>query len=95
MERAPVVFILGIVILGAAFLVSITISTKDKRRIQDYLSERGATDIVISKVWLTGQRNTSVYDVMYTDRQGVSCQTRCIIPYGWFGDSGIYWKDSV
>ena len=95
MESVPVVFILGIVILGVAFLVGSTISVKDKRRIQDYLSERGATEIVISKVWLNGQRNTSIYDVAYTDRQGVPCRTRCIIPYGWFGDSEIYWKDSV
>ena len=95
METMPIVLILGIVILGAAFLVGITISVKDKRRIHDYLSERGATDIVISKMLLNGQRNTSIYDVVYTDRQGVSCRTRCMIPYGWFGDSEIYWKDSV
>ena len=95
METMPIVLILGIVILGAAFLVGITISVKDKRRIHDYLSERGATDIVISKMLLNGQRNTSIYDVVYTDRQGVSCRTRCTIPYGWFGGSEIYWKDSV
>jgi hypothetical protein len=94
-ESVPVVFILGIVTLGVAFLVGSTISAKDKRRIQDYLSEQGATDIVISKVWPTGQRNTSIYDVVYTDRQGVSCRTRCMIPYGWFGGSEIYWKDPV
>ena len=95
MESTSVVVILGIVILGAAFLVGITISAKDKRRIHDYLSERGATDIVISKMLLNGQRNTSIYDVVYTDRHGVSCRTRCTIPYGWFGSSEIYWKDSV
>ena len=95
METMPVVLILGVVILGAAVLVGVTISRKDKRRIQDYLSERGATDIVISKVWLTGQRNTGIYDVVYTDSQGASCRTRCMIPYGWFGDSEIYWKDPV
>jgi hypothetical protein len=94
-ESTLVVVVLGIVILGAAFLVGITISAKDKRRIHDYLSERGATDIVISKMLLNGQRNTSIYDVAYTDRQGVSCRTRCTIPYGWFGGSEIYWKDSV
>jgi hypothetical protein len=95
METVPIVLILGIVILGVALLVGATICAKDQRRIQDYLSERGATDIVISKVWLTGQRNTSTYDVAYTDRQGKPRRTRCLIPYGWFGDSEVYWKDPV
>jgi hypothetical protein len=95
MENAPVVLILGIVTLGVALLVGTSISKRDKRRIQDYLSERGATDIVISKVWLTARRNTSIYDVAYTNRQGAPCQTRCMIPYGWFGKGEIYWKDPV
>jgi hypothetical protein len=95
MENTPVVLILGIVILGVALLVGTSISKRDKRRIQDYLSERGATDIVISKVWLAGWRNISIYDVAYTDRQGSLCRTRCMIPYGWFGDDEIYWKGPV
>ena len=90
MENVPVVSVLGIVVLGVAFLVGISVSKRDKRRIQDHLREQGATDIVISREWSTG-----AYYVEYTDRQHRRRGTHCKIIYGWFGGSEIYWKDPV
>jgi hypothetical protein len=96
MDSTPIIFILGIVLIVAAIFVSAAASDRDKRRINQHLVERGATDIFISRAWAPGDRDTSTYDVAFTDSQGEERRTRCKIRrFGWFRDGEIYWKDPV
>ena len=88
------IVIAGIVILAVA--VGYARNQTNKQRIHEYLSAKGATDVVISKAWFTHDRDTNTYDVEYTDRQGRYCRNRCKVRSSWFArDDAIYWRDPV
>jgi hypothetical protein len=67
----------------------------DTKFIRLYLGSRGATDIIISKVWFAGGNIYNVYDVTYTDIEQQRRQNRCIIQSGFSLDRPIYWKDDI
>lgn len=96
MGATPIIVILGIVLVVAAIFASAAASEGDKRRINQHLIERGATDIFISRAWTPGDRDTSTYDVAFTDSQGEQRRTRCQVRrVGWFGNPEIDWEDPV
>jgi uncharacterized protein (DUF58 family) len=96
MGIAPVVLILGIVLVAAAILASAAASGENQQRIRQHLVERGATDIFISKAWTPGDRGTNTFDVAFTDSQGEQQRTRCQVRrVGWFGNPEIDWEDPV
>jgi hypothetical protein len=96
MEATPIIFLLGIVLVVVAILASAAASQGDQQRVRQYLVERGATDIFISKAWAPGDRSTNTYDVAFTDGQGEQRRTRCQVRrVSWFGNPEIDWEDPV
>ena len=84
-------FIIAVAII-ASILEGYAKYIKDKRRICDYLYEKGATDVTIAKVWFAGGKYHNVYDVTYTDCKHRHCQNRCKVQSSLFSDGPIYWK---
>lgn len=96
MEGAPIIVILGFVLVVAVILASAAASGGNQQRIRQHLVERGAADIFISKAWAPGDRGTNTYDVAFTDSQGEQRRTHCQVRrVGWFGNPEIDWEDPV
>jgi hypothetical protein len=85
---------IAILVLG---VMTVCIRSRvDKGRIREYLSARGATDILITKVWFPTHEYTTTYDIAYTDPRGSRRTNRCKICYSLFTlDGRIYWRDPV
>ena len=91
MNALFILFILVIIVVS--FTIRHLQTTSHKLRIREYLQARAATNIIISKVWLDLDKNTSTYDVRYTNHQGRDCLTSCKIRTGFLGSGEIYWRD--
>jgi len=55
---------------------------------------KGATDITISLVWFTHDRDTHTYNAQYT-LEGQPRLNRCKIRHWLWSDQDIYWKDPL
>lgn len=88
-------FILFVIIwIIIALLIAYLRSKKHKRRISNYLHARGASNITVSEVWFDMDKDTSTYDVQYTNSLGIYCCTSCKIRTNLFDEGDIYWKDT-
>ena len=91
MDSFFILFIIIFIIVALVF--SYFESEEHKKRISGYLYARGATNITVSKVWFDMDKDTSTYDVEYTNSQGTYCRTSCKIRTGLFSSGEIYWRD--
>lgn len=95
MSDGPFVTVIFVVAVLIVVGVAYAQYKKDQRRIYAYLNARGATDIIITKVWFGGSERHNEYDVTYTDNRHHKCQNRCMIPLGFYYDGSIYWRDDI
>lgn len=64
-----------------------------QQKIKAYLQNKNFTNIDIEKIWFDGDRDTSTYNVAYTDEQGRRHHTSCKIRDRlWESEIEIYWK---
>lgn len=77
---------------GVGFVVSEHQTNSHKRSIINYLNRLEATNISIEFKHL--DKSNYKYFVEYTNAQGVSCQTYCMIGVGSARDGVIYWKET-
>jgi hypothetical protein len=84
--------LVGSVVVIAVIAIAYIADRRSSQRIRDYLSDRGATDVEIRRLWFTGGTDNAVYEVEYTDRAGRSRGTRCLIRSSILGKE-LYWTD--
>ena len=81
--------------LGVWIVIEYAIIRTDKRRISEYLSRRGASNIKIEWVFWGGNRaeqafNIRYYNVRYLSKWDAVCYTLCKVGM-WNGK--IHWRD--
>ena len=91
-ELEIIIVLLVLLMFVGPLVISYFVSQHHKRRIEQYLSSIGATDIRISRVWFTLDRDTNTYEVEYF-LQGQPRRTFCKIHSRLLSDRDIYWKD--
>lgn len=66
---------------------------RHKQRITNYLSLRGATNIVVSNRWNNyAKKYTRTYDVEYINHEGLYCRNSCKIKLSILSRGEIHWK---
>lgn len=91
-ESLIYIFLVLLLLIGS--LYSYLSAAEGKQRIRQFLTEHGAKDIHISRVWFDGHGDTHTYAVRYTDAQGQTRQNSCKINARVLEDD-IYWKDPI
>ncbi len=85
----PIIFVIGVMVV--AFTIDYARSQSNKQRIADYLYTKGASSIVVARVWFSWDRGNFAYDVIYSDRQGQPRQVRCKVNSSWLSNHEIFW----
>ena len=80
-----------------AFIIAITViqDWDDRQQIVKHLTKSGASKIVVSTLWLDGDRSNGTYAVDYEDAQGQSRKNECKVSSGLLDDKTIYWRDPL
>ena len=82
----------GLIIL-AIFALQYKGNKDNQHNIRQYLKKKKVADVEIEKVWFDRDRDTSTYEVRYTDQEGKRHHTTCKIRNSLFyPDHRIYWE---
>lgn len=82
--------LLGLVIIIVVIVMPIYTVQGHKKKIQNVLENRGATNISVEYLMLTMDRSNYSYDVSYHDANGKFHMTKCKMN---MIDDKIYWMD--
>jgi len=64
--------------------------TSHKQRLARLLAKKGASNVVVTHVWSSGDRSNRDYAIEYIDSRGCQCQIKCKVN-PWSGK--IYWSE--
>ena len=83
---------MAIGIFALVILVNYLTVHSARDRVEGFLFEQGASDVVTSLAWFAGGRYSTAFDVRYT-LHGQPRRNRCKVPF--WGDGAIYWRDPL
>lgn len=89
--NVDLIFTIILMVIGA--FVFITSHSASKNTVIEYLSKRGATDIVVTYKWFDFDRDTETFSVEFTHPNGKTISTKCKLRYwGMFANAELYWS---
>jgi len=64
---------------------------KAKEKVKNDLKSKGCQDIEVTRIWEFGRRELT-YEAKYRNPQGQLVANSCVVTFGFFSPSDVYWK---